>query len=122
MIEAEEYTKFIHEAFAGIGPRIRLGNGVDFSITFPTVQIHVGPSYMSYETVFTYSQVARMVIFVPVRFGNGWFSVKDWADTVHIDDPEKFHKQVYEFIRDLKEYEKREKILKMKLETRKYAC
>jgi hypothetical protein len=122
MIELEEYKKFMKESFAGVSPRIRIETATDWRELYPIVQLHFGQSYLSYQTIFTFSPVARMVIFIPVRFGNGWYQIEDWANSRHIDDPENFHKAVYDFIHELKEYEKREKIFKMKMEARKYAC
>lgn len=121
MIELEEYTKFIKEAFADVSPKIRIETATDF-ISYPIVQLHFGQSYLSYQTIFSYHSVSRTVMFLPVRFGNGWYQIEDWANVKDIDDPERFHQAVYDFIHDLKEYEKREKIFKMKMEARKYAC
>lgn len=122
MIELEEYKKFIQEAFTGISPKIKIATATVWRESYPIVQIHFGPSYMSYQTIFTYFPVARMAKFIPVRFGKGSYVIVDWATAISFDDPENFHKAVYEFIRDLKEYEKREKIFEMKMEARKYAC
>ena len=122
MIEFEEYAKFMKEAFTGVSTRIRIETATDWREPYPIVQLHFGQSYLSYQTIFTYYPVARMAKFIPVRFGNGWYQIEDWAVAISFDDPENFHKAVYDFIHDLKEYEKREKIFKMKMEARKYAC
>lgn len=122
MIELEEYAKFMQEAFAGLSPKINIRTATDWHEYYPIVQLHFGQSYMSYQTVFTYNPVARMVLHIPVRFGNGFYVIEDWANVKEIDDPENFHKAVYDFIHDLREYEKRDKIFKMKMEARKYAC
>ena len=116
MIEMEEYKKFISETFSGEMPKIKIAEATDYKIFYPIVQLNFGQSYMSYQTIISYNPIVKAVTFIPVRFGNGWFEIKDWAEKLDIYYPEKFHKVVYEFIRDLKEYEKREKILKMKLE------
>lgn len=121
MIEVEEYTKFIQEAFACVSPRIKISTVTDF-MSYPIVQLHVGPSYMSYETVFAYHIVARTVLFLPVRFEKGTYKMEEWTNVREIDDPENFHKAVYDFIHDLHEYEKREKVFMMEMEARKYAC
>jgi len=122
MIELEEYKNFMKEAFTGVSTRINIGTATDWHEPYPIIQLHFGQSYLSYQTIFTYNPVARMVISIPVKFGNGFYEIKDWAAAIFIDDPENFHKAVYDFMHDLREYEKREKIFKMKMETRKYAC
>ena len=121
MIEVEEYTKFIQEAFACVSPKIKISTVTDF-MSYPIAQLHFGPSYMSYQTVFSYHTVARTVLFLPVRFGQGFYEIEEWKNVKEIDDPENFHKAVYDFIHDLLEYEKREKIFMMEMEARKYAC
>lgn len=122
MIELEEYTKFIQEAFAGVSSRINIRTATDWEEYYPIVQLHFGQSYLSYQTIFTYNPVAREVVFIPVRFGKRFYQIEDWSVAVSFADPENYHKAVYDFIHDLCEYEKREKIFKMKMEARKYAC
>lgn len=121
MIEVEEYTKFIQEAFACVSPKIKISEVLDF-MSYPLVQLYVGPSYMSYETVIGYHSVARTVMFLPVKFGERSYELEKWTNVQEIDDPENFHKAVYDFIRDLHEYEKREKVFMMEMVARKYAC
>lgn len=122
MIELEEYAKFMQEAFTGVSPKINIRTALDWHEPYPIIQLHFGQSYLSYQTVFTYNPVAREVFFIPVRFGNGFYQIEDWSVAVSFDDPENYHKAVYDFIHKLCEYEKREKIFKMKMEARKYAC
>lgn len=122
MIELEEYAKFMKEAFADISPRIRIETATDWQELYPIVQLHFGQSYMSYQTIFSYHTVARTAMFLPVRFGKRFYQIEDWANVKEIDDPENFHKAVYDFIHDLLEYEKREKIFMMEMEAKKYAC
>lgn len=122
MIELEEYAKFMQEAFTGVSQKINIRTATDWHEYYPIIQLQFGPSYLGYQTIFTYNPVARMVIFNPVRFGNGFYEIENWANSRQFDDPENFHKAVYDFIHKLCEYEKREKIFKMKMEARKYAC
>jgi hypothetical protein len=122
MIELEEYAKFMKEAFAGVSTRINIGTATDWHEPYPIIQLHFGQSYLSYQTIFTYNPVAREAMFIPVRFGNGFYEIKDWAVAISFSNPENLHKAVYDFIHDLREYEKRDKIFKMKMEARKYAC
>lgn len=122
MIELEEYAKFIQEAFAGVSSKINIRTATDWQEPYPIVQLHFGPSYLSYQTVFTYNPVAREVFFRPVRFGDGFYEIEDSSVAVSFNDPENYHKAVYDFIHKLHEYEKRVKIFKMEMEARKYAC
>jgi len=122
MIELEEYKKFMKEAFAGVSTRIRIGTATDWHEFYPIIQLHFGQSYLSYQTIFTYNPAAREALFIPVRFGNGFYEIEDWAVAISFSNPENLRKAVYDFIHDLREYEKREKIFKMKMEARKYAC